>query len=89
MKDELSGLLSSKEIKSRIKAFLETKANDEVCALFMIDVDNFREIHDTLGEKTGEECFNRQLHRYFRRYMRNSFRRIVLVFDQTEVHTMH
>lgn len=59
MKEELSGLLSSKEIKSRIKAFLETKANDEVCALFMIDVDNFREIHDTLGEKTGEEVIRR------------------------------
>ena len=59
MKDELSGLLSSKEIKSRIKAFLETKANDEVCALFMIDVDNFKTVNDLNGHVIGDEVLKK------------------------------
>lgn len=35
------------------------------------------------------EYFNRQLHRYWHRFMRNSFRKTVMVFDQTEVRMMH
>lgn len=36
-----------------------------------------------------DRVFNRQLHKYFLQFMKNSFQKTVMAFAQAEVHTMH
>lgn len=59
MKDELSGLLNSEEIRDRINLFLKTMPEEMPCAMFLIDIDNFKEVHDILGKKAGEDILRR------------------------------
>lgn len=55
MKDELSNLLCSEKIKESIEASLNTMAEKENGVLYMIDIDNFSEVYDRMGEGMGEE----------------------------------
>lgn len=51
--DSLTGLYNRKETEKRIKQFLDSKP-DLCCALFMVDMDNFKQINDTKGHMLGD-----------------------------------
>ena len=55
LKDSLTGLLNrgalEREIDSRLKNMKETDS----CALFIIDLDNFKAVNDNLGHQTGDQ----------------------------------
>lgn len=55
-KDTLSGLLNRGTAERLIGQRLQAKAPDELCALFIIDLDNFKTINDTLGHQAGDQA---------------------------------
>lgn len=68
-KDTLSGLLNRGTAELCISQRLKTKAPDELCALFIIDMDNFKAINDTLGHQAGDQAIRhaaQSLSRLFR-----------------------
>lgn len=52
-RDALTGLYNRKETEKQIKGYLDQKP-DHLCALFMIDTDNFKQINDTKGHMLGD-----------------------------------
>ena len=68
-KDALSGLLNRVTTEMYINQRLENMAPDETCALFIIDMDNFKQVNDTLGHQAGDQAIQqsaRILSRLFR-----------------------
>lgn len=57
--DPLTGLLNHKATIIGIKELLKGTTNEITSALFMIDVDNFKEVNDTLGHKVGDDVLVR------------------------------
>ena len=55
-KDALSGLLNRGTSEQYINRRLQSMAADDVCALFIIDLDNFKQINDTLGHQAGDQA---------------------------------
>ncbi len=54
--DNLTGLPNRKLLADRLEqVFLQSKRNEESFALFLIDLDRFKEINDTLGHQFGDE----------------------------------
>ena len=53
-RDLLSGLLNRETATSYIEACLQKMSPDEVCALFIVDLDNFKQVNDTFGHQTGD-----------------------------------
>lgn len=52
-KDKLTGLYSRSGGEELIKEYLANKPKDEVCALCIIDIDNFYQINDSYGREFG------------------------------------
>lgn len=55
-KDALSGLLNRAAMEYSIKERLNAMAPEESCALFIVDLDNFKQVNDTLGHQAGDRA---------------------------------
>lgn len=53
-RDSLSGLLNRATAEQLIRQRLKNSAVDEQCALFIIDLDDFKSVNDTLGHQAGD-----------------------------------
>lgn len=51
--DALTGLYNHAETEQQIRLYLEDKPK-EICALLMIDTDNFKQVNDTMGHLFGD-----------------------------------
>lgn len=60
-RDALTGLYNRNETEKQIKAYLSEKS-DRLCALFMIDTDNFKYINDTKGHMLGDMVLTEMAH---------------------------
>lgn len=52
--DPMTGLLNRRSIAKQINEFLETADPSQIHALFMIDVDDFKNINDSFGHQYGD-----------------------------------
>ena len=52
-KDALSGLLNRATAEQYITQRLEKMGPEERCAMFIVDLDNFKRVNDTLGHQAG------------------------------------
>ena len=71
-RDPLTQIFNREAMEQRIKLFLHEnrKEPDKKHALFMIDVDNFKAVNDTLGHRTGDRALmeiGRRLKQLFRK----------------------
>ena len=55
-KDSVSGLLNRATVEQYIKKRLQKMTAEEQCALFIIDLDNFKQVNDTLGHQAGDQA---------------------------------
>lgn len=55
-KDSLSGLLNRLTAEQYIKKRLAALGPDELCAMMIIDLDNFKQVNDTLGHLAGDQA---------------------------------
>lgn len=53
--DLLTGLLNKVSTENHIKAYLNKRPKDAIGAMFLIDLDNFKKVNDTLGHAFGDE----------------------------------
>ena len=70
-KDALSGLLNRATMEQCVKARLAAMAPEETCALFIVDLDDFKQVNDTLGHRAGDQAI-RQAGRVLSRIFRGS-----------------
>ncbi|HBE14431.1 MAG TPA: hypothetical protein DCY74_09700 [Clostridiales bacterium] len=57
MQDELSGLWKRNYIKASAEQYI--KKEKRPCALFMLDIDDFKRINDTYGHQTGDNLIKK------------------------------
>ena len=55
-KDALSGLLNRMTVEQYIEKRLAAMRPEEVCALMIVDLDNFKQVNDTLGHQAGDQA---------------------------------
>ena len=55
-RDALSGLLNRATMEQSIQERLRAMTSDENCALFIVDLDNFKQVNDTLGHRAGDQA---------------------------------
>lgn len=53
-KDALSGLLNRQTAEAYINRRLQKMSAEDSCALFIVDLDHFKQVNDTLGHQTGD-----------------------------------
>lgn len=53
-RDTLSGLLNRETATAYIEDCLKARSPDETCALFIIDLDNFKQVNDSFGHQAGD-----------------------------------
>lgn len=58
-KDALSGLLNRDTMELHIRERLRTMEAGETCALFIMDLDNFKQVNDTLGHPAGDQAIRK------------------------------
>lgn len=56
--DLLSGMYNKDTTENKIKDIMGKCLSDEICAMFMIDLDNFKNVNDTFGHQTGDKTIN-------------------------------
>lgn len=56
--DPLTGLLNKGASESYVTEALKGAGNDELMALFIIDLDNFKNVNDTLGHAIGDKVLS-------------------------------
>ena len=54
-RDVLSGLLNRETATTYIEQCLQHMRPGDICALFIIDLDNFKQVNDTLGHQAGDQ----------------------------------
>lgn len=54
-RDALTGLLNRGAMEQRIKERLQELQPEECCALFILDLDHFKAVNDTLGHQAGDQ----------------------------------
>ena len=54
--DSLTGLLNKKTVERAARTYLERRSEVEYSALFVIDIDQFKQINDQLGHRAGDEA---------------------------------
>ena len=55
-RDALSGLLNRATMEQSIQERLQAMTPEETCALFIVDLDNFKQVNDTLGHRAGDQA---------------------------------
>ena len=60
--DMLSGLLNRDTMERCIKERLADMKPEETCALFIVDIDNFKMVNDKLGHPAGDEVIRQIAH---------------------------
>ena len=55
-KDALSGLLNRGALEQRIRERLRAMGPEDSCALFIVDLDDFKQVNDTLGHQAGDQA---------------------------------
>lgn len=53
-RDALSGLMNRGTLERRIRERLARMTPEDACALFIVDLDNFKQVNDTLGHRAGD-----------------------------------
>ena len=54
--DALTGLLNRATLEQCIKQRLEEMGPEDTCALFIVDLDDFKQVNDTLGHQAGDQA---------------------------------
>ncbi len=54
--DTLTGVLNRKAFAERMNLLLQTKRDKSIFALFMLDLDGFKQINDSFGHAVGDEA---------------------------------
>jgi diguanylate cyclase (GGDEF)-like protein len=65
-RDPLTGLLNRQRLVSEVTDVLASRADnpvDKPCALLLIDLNQFKDINDTLGHSAGDEVLRQMRHR--------------------------
>lgn len=57
--DPLTGLLNHNAVISRISSAISEDNESGYTALYMIDIDNFKSVNDTMGHQTGDEVLKK------------------------------
>lgn len=55
-RDELSGLLNRATMEQAIRSRLAACSAGDPCALMIVDLDNFKQVNDTLGHQAGDQA---------------------------------
>ncbi|NCC67347.1 MAG: diguanylate cyclase, partial [Clostridia bacterium] len=53
--DSLTGVFNRETVYNKVSALLSEAMPEDVSALFMIDLDNFKQVNDLLGHQAGDE----------------------------------
>ena len=54
--DALSGLLNRETLELVVKDRLRSLGPEDTCALFIVDLDDFKRVNDTLGHQAGDQA---------------------------------
>lgn len=57
-RDPLTDTLNRSAIEQRISNILQSASRNEIFALFMIDLDNFKQVNDQLGHQQGDQTLS-------------------------------
>lgn len=61
-RDPLTQIYNVKTVREKVEEWLEERSGHEGCAMCMIDVDNFKNINDTLGHLKGNDILIQVAH---------------------------